>query len=275
MRGRSGFSLVEMVIVLVLAGLVSTAAITMFSSQNRLNAAMTALGESQENARSAVRAAATELRAVTNGGIVVARSDRVVVRVPILMGIVCAVSGSGERSVYVPLDGRVFDLSEEIDGYGLRDDTGSWATGVAVGATDGFRGSESRQPCLDAGTGDAGEDGDYATILTAGEIGDAVQLYREVTYSFGTSGLHETRRAFFRARGGNSVELAQGFSNDSRLEYWRESQSQWVPAVAPADLADITRIRLVTQVSGAGRSGLSTGTARFSLMREVPLRNAR
>lgn len=275
MRGRSGFSLVEMVIVLVLAGLVSTAAITMFSSQNRLNAAMTALGESQENARSAVQAAATELRAVTNDGIVVARSDRVVARVPVLIGIICAGSGAGDRSVYFPLDGRSFDLFDEVDGYGLRDDAGSWATGMGVDGTAGFRGLESRQPCLDAGTGDAGEDTDYATIRMAGEIGDAVQLYREVTYSFGVSGLHETRRAFFRTRRGNAVELAQGFSSDSRLEYWRETESRWVPAVQPADLPDVTRIRLLTDVSGAGRSGLSTGTAHFSLMREVPLRNAR
>ena len=68
MRSRSGFSLVEMVIVLVLAGIVSTAAISMFSTQNRLNAAMTALGESQENARSAVQVAAAEIRAAGSAG---------------------------------------------------------------------------------------------------------------------------------------------------------------------------------------------------------------
>ena len=94
MTGRGGFSLVEMIVVLVLAGIVSTAAITMFSTQNRLNATMTALGESQENARSAVQLAAGELRSASGGAVATARADRVVLRMPIVIGVICGVQNS-------------------------------------------------------------------------------------------------------------------------------------------------------------------------------------
>ena len=274
MTSRSGFSLVEMVIVLVLAGIVSTAAISMFSTQNRLNAAMTALGESQENARSAVQVAATEIRAASGGSVLRARSDRLVVRVPVIVGIVCALGTGNATHVYFPLNGRTIDLRDDVDGYGVRTADGDWDYDRLRGS-DGFRGSSSRQACRDAGTGDIGEDSDYATLRRRSlEIGGAVMLFREVEYAFGPSALDGSQRAFSRTRAGAKVELAQGFDTTSRFEYRLDGDTVWQSAVY-SSLGSIDAVRVVADVNGRGTSGMASGSASFSLIREIMLRNAR
>ena len=274
MRSRSGFSLVEMVIVLVLAGIVSTAAISMFSTQNRLNAAMTALGESQENARSAVQVAAAEIRAASGGSVIRARSDRLVVRVPVVVGIVCALGSGNSTHMYFPLNGRTIDMRDDVDGIGVRTAEGDWDYSRLRGS-DGFRGNASRQPCRDAGAGDIGEDSDYATLRRQSlDVGSAVMLYREVEYAFGPSALDESQRAFSRTRDGAKVELAQGFDTTSRFEYRLDGDTIWQSAVY-SSLESIDAVRVIADVRGRGTSGMASGSASFALTREIMLRNAR
>ena len=277
MTGRSGFSLVEMVIVLVLAGIVSTAAFTMFTTQNQLNAQMTALGESQENARSAVQVAATELRSASGGAIVTARGDRLVVRVPLVVGVVCASLPGNSSAVFFPLNGRVIDF-REVDWYDVRSIYGDWSPHMEPRPSDRFNGRASRQPCVDAGTGDAGTDSDYATMRAGGSsvaAGSAVRLYREITYLFATSTLDTTRRAFYRLEGEDEVELAQGFSNATRFEYMVAGDGVWRTTLTNAQLPGVSAIRLYAQVTGEGSVGSASGSATFALTREIQLRGGR
>jgi prepilin-type N-terminal cleavage/methylation domain-containing protein len=273
MTSRRGFSLVEMIIVLVLAGIVSTAAFSMFTTQNRLNAAMTALGESQESARSAVQVAASELRSASSGSVISASSDRLVVRVPIVVGVICGEGASNHVGVYFPMDGRVIDLRTEADGKMLLNANVGWQRRSFAG-TDGFLGASSRQICADAGNGTAGDDGDYATLLGRDPVGTPIMIYRDVTYSFATSALDPSRRGFFRTAHREEVELAQGFSSRTGLEYMVSNDGVWRTSVANNRLDDISAVRVLAEVSGVASSGSSTGNATFSLVREIQLRNA-
>ena len=275
-HARSGFSLVEMVIVLVLAGIISTAAVTMFSTQNHLNAHMTALGESQENARSAVTLAATELRSASGGSIVSARGDVLVVRVPIIVGIVCASLHGHGSAVYFPLDGAPLDVQTGVDAFDVRSIFGDWSVDMEPRPSDRFSGG-SRQPCIDAGTGSVGTDSDYATMRIGGaavDVGSPVRLYREISYFFTTSTLDSSRRGFFRYAQGQAVELAQGFSAGTRFEYRLEGDTAWIATVPRNDLDRITAVRLLAEVVGEGASGSATGSATFALSREIQLRNS-
>ena len=268
MNGRRGFSLVEMVIVLVLAGIVSTAAITMFSTQNRLNAQMTALGESQENARSAVQVAAAELRSAHASMVVTAEPDRLVLRLPLMMGVICG-GNAGRSGVY--FGAGPIDLQSEADGYAFRSDLGVWATGYRVRNADSF-GSAARQQCIQAGNGIAGTDDQYAAFRVGGGIGTVVMVYREITYAFGPSVLDPSRRAFFRTRGENAVEMAQGFSESSAFEYL-VNDDVWTPSPTRDQLRTLDAIRLTARVVGEATSGSSSGSASFELVREIRLRN--
>ena len=272
MTDRRGFSLVEMVIVLVLAGIVSTAAITMFSTQNRLNAQMTALGESQENARSAVMLAASELHGAAGGSVVAATGASLSIRLPIVIGIVCGRQNGPFRSVYFPLGGRALD-ADEVDGYAVGDASGRWVAGGEFRNPNQFN-PASRQFCIDAGGGAAGVDSDFARmrVVGSGDIGTPIMLYREVTYYLAPSALDTSRRGFFRAAGGQAIELAHGFSDDSHFEFQLQDTT-WLTSVRRADLALIQAVRLVVEVAGESRSGQTSGTASFELVREVQLRN--
>ena len=277
MSGRGGFSLVEMVIVLVLAGIVSTAAVSMFSTQNELNASLTALGESQENARSAVQVAAMELRSAARKSVVSARADRLVIRIPISVGVVCGAPNASLTSVYFPLEGRTLDMRTDVDAYDVRSIYGTWSDPMRPRSSDGFNRGQSRQACIDAGAGAQGSDTDYASLRVGGAsvaIGSPVRLFREITYYFAASTLDPARRAFYRARRTEAVELATGFSADTRFEFSLAGDTSWHAAVRTADLERIDAIRVVANVEGEGTSGVETSSASFSLTREIQLRNA-
>ena len=277
MMGRRGFSLVEMIIVLVLAGIVSTAAFGMFTTQNRMNAAMTALGESQESARSAVQLAAGELRSASGGSLITARADRLVVRVPLVVGMVCGIINANMSAVFFPLNGSPpLDFRTDIDAFDVRSEYGTWSVHMQPRASDHFNGRASRQPCIDAGGGTAGTDDDYATMRVGNgaTLGSAVRLFREISYYFSTSTLDTSRRAFYRSAQGEQIELAQGFSDDTRFEYLVSGDTAWQTTVASNRLEDVTAVRLVAEVVGEGASGSVTQNATFSLSREIQLRNA-
>lgn len=273
MSGRRGFSLVELVIVLVLAGIVSTAAITMFITQNKLNAQMTALGESQENARSAVLLAASELHGAANGSVIDATASSITLRLPLVLGIVCGQQNPQFKDVYLPLNG-VSLRDADVDGYAVLGDDGRWSNFARIPNGNLNRGGSGRTRCIATGGGAAGTDSDYSTLRVDGGIGTPVMLYRDVTYYFAASALDASRRGFFRATGGQAVELAHGFSDDSHFEY-QLAGATWDSTVRRGDLDAIEAVRIAVEVTGQASSGSASGSARFGLVRDVQLRNVR
>lgn len=273
MSDRRGFSLVEMVIVLVLAGIVSTAAITMFATQNKLNAQMTALGESQENARSAVMLAASELHGAAAGSVTDATPSSLTIRLPVVIGIVCGQQNPQFKDIYLPLGGVAL-RDADIDGYAVLDDAGRWSDFRRIPNGNLNRGGSGRARCVAAGGGVAGTDTDYSTLRVDGAIGTPVMLYREIRYYLEPSALDATRRGFFRAAGGQAIELAHGFSDDSHFEFQLQDTA-WLTTVPRNRLELIEAVRLDVEVAGESRSGSASGSASFELVREVQLRNVR
>lgn len=273
MSDHRGFSLVEMVIVLVLAGLVSTAAMTMFTTQNRLNAQMTALGESQENARSAVLLAASELHAATADAVIEAEEDRLTLRLPIVVGIVCGEQNPQFKDIYFPMNGASLD-DADIDGYAVREDDGTWDDRGRIPGGNLTRGGSGRRRCTENGGGLPGSDTDYATLRVGNGLGTPVMLYHEVSYFFAPSALDSSRRGFFRSADGQSIELAHGFTDDSRFEF-QLGDSLWHSSLRTSEVGDVEAIRLLVDVHGEGGTGSSRASATFSLVREVQLRNVR
>jgi prepilin-type N-terminal cleavage/methylation domain-containing protein len=267
---RRGFSLVEMVIVLVLAGIVSTAAITMFTTSNELNSTLTALGESQENARSAVEVAAIELRTAAGGSVMTASASQVAVRIPIAVGVVCALRSGSRAHVYFPIDGSGMNLRRDVDGKAHLTANGHWHW-RGMGGSDAFQ-PNARQECIDNGTGTAGTDDNYAILRLNDPVGSPVMLFREVVFSFARSALNPDRVAFFRTTTDDRVELAQGFGSNSRFEYRLAGDTTWRATVYGSALEQIESVRLNVSVDGDGTAG--SIDAPFSLRREIQLRNA-
>lgn len=270
---RAGMSLLEMIVVLVLAGIIGTAALTLFSSQNRLNSAMTSLGEAQENARSAVATFATELRPVAHGGVVSATSGRMILRVPLSLGIVCDVQGD-HVSIYL-VDGHQIE-DEEVDGVALRGSDATWTyTAVSGGIAAYHTATDAMQRCAAAGAETTGVSADYSSYHVPGmqsgaadfgpvQPGQVLQFFQQREYEIGTSDLDGDRRALKR----DGIDLAQGLARTARFEY--RVDGAWRSSATGADLDDVTAIRFTADVVS---DGAASGEPSFSLVREIPLRN--
>lgn len=272
---RAGFSLLEMVIVLVLAGVIGSSAMTLFSTHNRLNSVMTTAGQSQENARSAADALASDLRPVARGAIVQATSTQLIVRAPLAVGVVCDRSGS-YTTLYFALDGASLSTGQ-IDGFASRDSTGRWSY-TAMSGSDIMSQKQSgsgQSACTANGGGTSGSASDYMTFNTGYSIsfsvGQLVMFYTQRIYRFSTSTIDPATRGLFRGRSGSMVELAQDFASSAQFQYHMYDVPGWHNALSGGYMDKIDRVRILANVVGDPRT---TGSAAvFSLVREIPLRN--
>jgi prepilin-type N-terminal cleavage/methylation domain-containing protein len=101
-RVRSnGFTLVEILITVVVAGVLGAALMGLVLGQQRFYGHSDDTIIAQQNIRAAMDLMATELRMASPTDVMVARSDSVVVRSDILRAVVCGVTGGDEATVFV------------------------------------------------------------------------------------------------------------------------------------------------------------------------------
>jgi len=100
-RGVTGFTLVEMVIAMVLAGVVGTLIFQLLNSQGRFAEIQGAREEVQQNARAALDVLSSELRAAPQGGLRMAEAAGVRARVPYAWGVLCG-GASGVAVIALP-----------------------------------------------------------------------------------------------------------------------------------------------------------------------------
>jgi prepilin-type N-terminal cleavage/methylation domain-containing protein len=103
-RSVSGFTLVEVLVALVIGSLISITIMAVVSQQGRLARVQGAREEVQQNTRGAVELLASELRSLPREGLVLAGANRIVLRVPRTVGLLCTapVPSSGSIHVLVP-----------------------------------------------------------------------------------------------------------------------------------------------------------------------------
>ena len=128
-----GFTLAEALVAMALSSIVVVMVTGVFLVQNQFYADAVARTSMHENVRGATSYVASELRAVPSGGMVVAEADRVVFRMPLVVGGVCAVSGV-QTYLLFPLEGEGVD-GTEVDGYAVRDAAGEWTYTAATWAS--------------------------------------------------------------------------------------------------------------------------------------------
>ncbi|MDP2955511.1 MAG: prepilin-type N-terminal cleavage/methylation domain-containing protein [Longimicrobiales bacterium] len=100
---RGGFTLVEAIVALTLSSVLVVLVSSVFLVQNRYFALQMERTAAQDNARMVTDMVASEIRSVTRGGVALAENKRLVVRSPMVMGVVCASSAGPTTTVH--LDG--------------------------------------------------------------------------------------------------------------------------------------------------------------------------
>ena len=266
--GRAGTSLVEMILVLVLGGLITSAAVSLIAPTNQLATDATRSAEVEEGARSALDLISSTLRRVPQGGIMVATRDSIVVALPLAMGAFCANDGS-RLTAYLGLGGRALDVAA-VDGYAFRDpNSGHWSF-AAMSGTQMFSGSTpGRAGCVATGGGLAGVDSDYTIFYASTGVvpGTGFLVYDRQTFKFAPSVLAPTTRGLhYGATGSPLLEVSLGLHSTSRFEYRLQGGTTWYPALSASYAQYIDAIRVI--VGGVNEASTAL------IAREIPLMNS-
>jgi len=99
-RRRGGFTLVEIVVALVIAGGLAAAVFTLLNSQSRMVAVQSGRQEAQQNVRGALEVLASELRGAVPGAILAAGDESLTFMQPRAWGVVCSVGGGTVTAVF-------------------------------------------------------------------------------------------------------------------------------------------------------------------------------
>lgn len=219
MRIRHGFTLVELMIVMVISALVGTAIVRLFVSQATFFDRQAQSRESRTVSRGALNILMSDLRMVeTSQGIVSATEDALVVRVPYGFGVVCASSLVVTTISRLPLDESLYP-DEVFAGYAWVDGNGTY-TYVPANSI----------PTLGA---TANCDAASITTLAGGEVlqltpgtagapaASPVFMYQTVTYEFRESVDVPGRIALWRSvTGGAAEELIAPFGESARFRFF-------------------------------------------------------
>ncbi len=224
----------------------------------------------RQAARAALNVMTPELRMVSDGGLLAATADSVVLRVPYAFGMTCGSNASATYLSVMPPDSLSYWTST-LAGLAWRDPAGAYqfVSGIAVADT-------ASVPALCTSAKVAVVPGGFAarvTPATAAPTASVVYMYQVVTFRFGTSVLLPGRRALWRRVGTSPAEeLVVPFDSSARFRFLLGPHL--VPSdTVPANLATVRGLEL--RVVGASETPTAGGGthATFSLVARVRFAN--
>ena len=246
---RRGFSLAELMVALVVAGIIGIALTRLLINQSRFVAAQDGYMKARAGARAGLNVVLAELRGVTFGGLVSATSDSVTVRVPYASGLTCTQPSGGYQAIALfPVDSANY-ASASISGWAWRDDVGDWTFESSATLTTGV-------------TSDCSTAAPAVSVLTNGRVvrvtpnnalttaGQAAYLYQEIRYALAESAEIPGRTALWRTvlSTGTREELVAPFDETSTFTFLvGEGLTAQTVVPSPLDSARGLRIRLVGQ----------------------------
>ncbi len=276
--GRRGFTLVETLIALVLSSFVIMLVSHAFLVQNRFYATQTLRTGAQDNARAATEIISREIRGVVEDGVVVAGARTLVIRSPMVIGVVCSRPDAMTSDVMTEGGQSAIDTGE-VGGLAIRGAT-SWdyqnTTWATVDGTD----TGSPGACFGNGADTVGARDDFHrlgslnTVFTTTPVeGDVVMVFRETTFTIRQSQLDSTTLALFRTPyGGAAVEFATGMDTTAQFQY-RTGGTTYADTISTA-LGTIDVIRIVAEARKPAPTG-GVDDITFGWSVNVPLRNIR
>lgn len=246
--GERGFTLVELVAGLTLAGLVAAAVVGVLLGQHDFYADSSDRAHARQGARAAADLVAGELRMASSGDLLAAEADSVSLRLDVLRGVVCGpmVSEPGRVAVYVFDTVTNPNVPAGFRGWGYSDPDGPWrhVDGAPLVVSTGAgrsecvsRGAPDREPGWRyRGVGGWRLPGSFGSVPARGAV---LTRYGRLTYSVEPSRSYPGRAAIHR----NSQELVGPFADDARFRFVL-SDGTVASRVAPAEIAEVRAVRL-------------------------------
>ncbi len=271
---RAGFTLVELLVAVIVAGILTTALARLLVNDSRFVARQEALLSARRTARTAQNWLATELRMVGDSGLRAAAPDSITVLVPYAFGLACDRVGSAHIVSLAPSDSLAYAMAVPT-GIGWRRTTGEWVFVDGIGATP----STDSTTCV-ADSIHTVPDGRLVGLsgVPSGPpfrpiSGSIAYLYQKVTYRFAASVDLPGRIALWRRVGtGAAEELAVPFEASSGFGFLT-NVGMTALATPPANLGAVRGLELrligASETTPRGASGPST----FPLIAQVAFMN--
>lgn len=253
-NGPPGFTLVELVAGLTLAGIVAAAVVGALLGQHDFYAASSDRAHARQGARAAADLIAGELRMASGGDLLAAEADSVSLRLDVLRGVVCGptLSAPGRVAVYVFDTVTNPNVPAGFRGWAYADPDGPWrhVDGAPLAVSTGA----GRSECVSRGAPDREAGWRYRSVggwLLAGSFGAlpdrgaVLTKYGRLTYSVEPSGSYPGHEAIHR----NSQELAAPFADDARFRFVL-ADGTVASRVAPGELGEVRAVRLEATALG-------------------------
>lgn len=273
-RAIGGFTLVEVLITIVVAGVLGGALLTLVIGQQRFYTTSDNALLAQQNVRAAVDLMAAELRMASPDDIVRAQSDSVVVRFDLLRAVICDTLGAGQADVFVYDTVTNANLTAAFRGTAYSGPYDSaFVYGDAFTPTVVSTGGSAQTTCRANGADPNGTAPSTDFRRTSGwsaeygvtpQRGSLVRWYSTLTYRFGASTSRSGSDAIWR----NGSELVTPFETGAQFRYVMANGSVQ-NSVNAANLDDIREIRVVVTATGDG----AAFNVRRPVVYDIPLRN--
>ena len=248
MRGRSGFTLAELLVGMVIFGVVGLALTKLFVSQSRFFDGQTQMRHARFVTRTAISAALSDLRMVeATGGVVSATPTQITLRVPYAIGIVCANTATQTTLSLWPVDSTVYAIAG-FGGYAWRDSVGNETyveTGTSLVTDNASVCAAANVTVLAGGRVVAVRPPLPAALPAVTAVGTPVFLIQRLTYEFKASTTLPGRTALWRTEGGTGQtdELVAPFDSTASFGFF-VAGSDTAQATVPSPLSAMRGLEL-------------------------------
>jgi len=271
--GRRGFSLAELVVALFLAGIIGLALARLVISQARFVAGQDGMLQARSTVRAALNVMASELRALTPGGLLAATADSVTVRVPYAFGVACQQSGGGTNVSLLPSDSSIYNVAS-ASGYAFRDSSGTWQFKEPAAVASGTCSPAGPAITTLSATGWSARVVRVAPNDVRTAEGSIVYLYQLVRYALAPSATIPGRTALWRTvlSTGTRDELVAPFDTGSTFQFL--VGSRLTARTTPPGLLDSVaglRVRLIGQSERVPEG--KSAPSRFDVSTNIVFRN--
>jgi prepilin-type N-terminal cleavage/methylation domain-containing protein len=288
---RSGFTLNEVLISLVILSIIGAAFTKIITYQTRYFAHETSLRSARSVARAANNILLSDLRALQDSGAVdsvSADGKTVRILVPYRFGLVCATNSSITTVSLLPTDSATIAMSA-YKGFAWLNGTGKYTYNFPSNPTGSDIPVTSPTPalCTGAGSGQAQirsvsiltRTGDIVDLKTSGSsgaiTGAPVFLFQKITYSFRQSAAYSNANGLWRhVEGGRDEELVAPFDPvAARFRFYQRGDD--TSRVTPPDVALIRGLELVLTAWSPIRSSNTAGMPMEKVVTSVFFKNVR
>lgn len=277
--GRAGFTLIEVMVSVVIAGLLAGVIFQLMQGQASFVGLQSARQEVQQNTRGTLELLSSELRAVPPGAITTAEANRIVFHMPRVWGITCNdMSGGGNVWVLVLAGTFPADFPSTItDDWALAlpisTSPGSWKLATITSKATGtpscpeYDLSDLRNyDAINLGYTDAGS--------AIREQGTEVFISQRITYETGT-GSSSSKLWVKRNNGASTPQVMAGPLMDAdglRFDYWCNGSKISPPGTSSSGFPKLTAVQARVAMASARPTAAGHQIERDST--RVALRNA-